>query len=304
MLLLRTFGLRPGESRSNWTSRRRSPTTEQADNHMNFIIWNCRGALSTEFRRNFRSLLDYNRPALVVLLETHCQTHQNVKENFNFDGMIEVAATRHFGGIAILWLSSVLDVDPVATTAQEIHYHVLVKPLPFTFLFTIIYASNELVNRQSLWENFMSVYDNYKGPWIIGGDFNEITHVTDKFGGLPINNSRSHKFLDCLNYCQMTDLGYKGSRYTWTNGRHKKQAWMDNLALLPVIDNFTTTVQEWNKSTFGNIFKQKRKILARLSGIQSSIHYPTSNFLQNLEHELKLGNPSVQVIYREQSRIV
>ncbi|XP_075096400.1 uncharacterized protein LOC142174494 [Nicotiana tabacum] len=152
-----------------------------------------------------------------------------MKEDFNFDGMIEVAATGYSGGISILWLSSVLVVEPVATTAQEIHCHVQVKPLPFKFLFTAIYASNELVNRKSLWETLIYVYDSYKGPWIIKGDFNEITHATDKFGGLPINNSRSHKFLDCLNYCQMTDLGYKGSRYTWTNGRHKKYTILERI---------------------------------------------------------------------------
>lgn len=44
-------------------------------NSMNFIIWNCRGAQSDEFRQNFRSVLDYYKPPLVVLLEMHLQDY-------------------------------------------------------------------------------------------------------------------------------------------------------------------------------------------------------------------------------------
>lgn len=42
----------------------------------------------------------------------------------------------------------------------------------------------------------------------------------------------------------------------------------------------------WNRSTFGNIFRKKRNLLARLKGIQSSNVYPTSSFLQQLEKDL------------------
>lgn len=53
-------------------------------------------------------------------------------------------------------------------------------------------------------------------------DFNEIAHATYKFGGQQINISRSNRFIDCINYCNLADLRYKGSRYTWTNGRHNR----------------------------------------------------------------------------------
>lgn len=49
---------------------------------------------------------------------------------------------------------------------------------------------------------------------------------------------------------------------------------------------FQTNVLHWNKQTFGNLFARKRKLLATINGIQQSIHYPTSNFLQNLEIQL------------------
>lgn len=190
MLLMPTFILRPGQ-----TSTQRGPRNNQLfdyiDSHINFIIWNCRGVHSDDFRRNFRSLLDYNRPALVVLLETHGTNHQTIQEDFNFTCLIEVVAIDQSGGIAILWLTDVLHVEHVASTAQKIHCHVQVLPNPFKFLFTAIYASPNLANRQLLWANLMCMYDNYKGPWVIGGDFNEIIEADDKFGGLSIDNTKN-----------------------------------------------------------------------------------------------------------------
>lgn len=61
---------------------------------------------------------------------------------------------------------------------------------------------------------------------------------------------------------------------------------MVNSNLLHATHEFTKSIQEWNISAFGNIFRRKYNILARLTGLQSSIHYPTSIFLQNVEQQL------------------
>lgn len=54
--------------------------------------------------------------------------------------------------------------------------------------------------------------------------------------------------------------------------------------LLEAIETFTKDVSKWNRNSFGNLFHQKKHLLARLDGIQSSPNYPTSRFLQNLEN--------------------
>lgn len=64
------------------------------------------------------------------------------------------------------------------------------------------------------------------------------------------------------------------------------QIWDNNSSLMETTKNFQEVASQWNQHTFGSIFHRKRKILARLVGIQSSIHYPTSIFLQNLETQL------------------
>lgn len=51
------------------------------------------------------------------------------------------------------------------------------------------------------------------------GDFNEILTQNEKWGGRPINPTRSSLFRSCINYCNLIDLGFKGAKYTWTNSR-------------------------------------------------------------------------------------
>jgi len=56
-------------------------------------------------------------------------------------------------------------------------------------------------------------------PWIIVGDFNEPLVNEDKFGGRPVSINRSLLLKECLDKCNMVDLGFSGPRYTWTNRR-------------------------------------------------------------------------------------
>lgn len=65
----------------------------------------------------------------------------------------------------------------------------------------------------------MYIADTYNGPWIVGGDFNDILSSIEKFGGCPINNTRADLLLNYFNYCNLIELGYRCSKYTWTNKR-------------------------------------------------------------------------------------
>ena len=56
-------------------------------------------------------------------------------------------------------------------------------------------------------------------PWVIAGDFNEPLTDEDKLGGRPVSINRSLLFIECLDRCNMVDLGFNGPRFTWTNKR-------------------------------------------------------------------------------------
>ncbi|XP_070027616.1 uncharacterized protein [Nicotiana sylvestris] len=241
---------------------------------------------------------------------------------------------------------------------QEIHCVVRVSPNKQPWFLSTIYASPYYQLRDILWNNLLNLHNTVSTSWLIGGDFNEILEAKERFGGLPINNRRTDNFANFINTCKLVDLGFQGSRYTWTNKRrhgytilerldrflanydwlnlypedlvnhlprtysdhcpllitlelpttihhnifrfetmwashpHFQQLvhniWSDDQLLFETIRNFQVVATRWNKQTFGNIFQQKRRILARLGGIQASVHYLTGQFLQNLEIQLNL----------------
>ena len=48
-------------------------------------------------------------------------------------------------------------------------------------------------------------------------NFNEPLNTNDKFSGRDISVNRYLLFKECLDKCNMIDLGFSGPRFTWTN---------------------------------------------------------------------------------------
>lgn len=56
---------------------------------------------------------------------------------------------------------------------------------------------------------------------------------------------------------------------------------------MEAVNAFTTKVSAWNKDVFGNIFWKKRRLLARLGGIQKALKDYSSHGLLDLEKQLR-----------------
>ena len=53
-----------------------------------------------------------------------------------------------------------------------------------------------------------------------------------------------------------------------------------------IIQNFIEKVSQWNKNVFGNAFKGKNKILAKINGLQRVLNSSNSKTLKRLEKSL------------------
>lgn len=60
--------------------------------------------------------------------------------------------------------------------------------------FSSIYACNNMSHRLVVWENLKRVADSVAGPWLMGGDFNEVCRATKKCSGVAINQDRVNRF--------------------------------------------------------------------------------------------------------------
>lgn len=47
-----------------------------------------------------------------------------------------------------------------------------------------------------------------------------------------------------------------------------KTTWCNDIHIVPFLKQFADELQEWNKTTFGNIFRKKRQLWSRIAGVQ------------------------------------
>ena len=153
-------------------------------NNMNIIVWNCRGALKPNFQSHVRELVRNHNPAILVVMETQVggDRAKEITNRLLFDGAILADTVGFAGGIWLLWNSNRVEVVHLASTEQEIHVEVKVLHSNLSWIFTTVYASPRIVERQVLWENLSKVADLHGKPWIIAGDFNKPLAGDDKFG--------------------------------------------------------------------------------------------------------------------------
>lgn len=208
-----------------------------------------------------------------------------------------------------------------------------------------------------MWSNLSEVSNLHNLPWLLLGDFNEILCGKDKYRGQQVNINRALEFKDCIDNCNMINLGFAGPKYTWTNKRHivdlileridrcfanpgwcimypeatvthlprtfsdhhpvlvelnkpspqasnrpfqfqtmwllhpkfprvVQDAWAENFDLREATKNFTKRVRKWNMDVFGNVFAKKRRVLARINGVQKSLANNPGKSLLRLEKQL------------------
>lgn len=112
-----------------------------------------------------------------------------------------------------------MNVRILGSTEQEIHVVIKVHNSNSPWLFSGIYASPRFRERKILWGNLESIAESVDVPWVVLGDFNEVLSESEKYGGRGVCFNRAARFNEMLNNCSLTDLGFYGPRFTWTNMR-------------------------------------------------------------------------------------
>ncbi|KAL2453200.1 Uncharacterized protein Adt_49302 [Abeliophyllum distichum] len=109
-------------------------------------------------------------------------------------------------------------VDSCVDHPQFLHIRVEDPRLSRLMYITPVYASCSPVGGRDLWLGLHQISLTVDGPWMVGGDFNVIAHNGERTGHNTRDRGTSD-FADMMMDCGLTDAGYSGSQYTWTNGR-------------------------------------------------------------------------------------
>ncbi|KAH0720014.1 hypothetical protein KY284_005044 [Solanum tuberosum] len=89
---------------------------------------------------------------------------------------------------------------------------------------TVVYARCSALERLELWEQLEEIAENSTIPWLVGGNFNTIIDEAEKLGGLPVTQTEIVDFVQCTNACALNGIKFKGSSYTWWNGRIEEES--------------------------------------------------------------------------------
>lgn len=79
---------------------------------MNIIIWNCRGALKSNFQSHVRELVQNHDPAILVIMETKVggDRAREITDRLSFDGAIHTNTIGYTGGLWLLWNSDRVEI--------------------------------------------------------------------------------------------------------------------------------------------------------------------------------------------------
>ena len=109
---------------------------------------------------------------------------------------------------------------------------------------TGFYGHPDARKRGISWQLLESLRNQCDLPWVVFGDFNEITHPDKKLGWADRDAVQMRRFRDCLSANGLHDLGFVGSSFTWCNSRFGDQRTLIRLDRVVANEGWTARFTE------------------------------------------------------------
>ncbi|XP_062118460.1 uncharacterized protein LOC133832091 [Humulus lupulus] len=231
------------------------------------MSWNVRGLNTHHKQSEVKKLISYHKVGLIGLLETRVKAHKlGALYLHMFSGWCFISNNAwHNGGcIVVAWNPIMFSVSIIKCSSQLIH--LLVRPLDKGngFYVSFVYGFNEEEGRVGLWKEISDCVT--QEPWLVLGDFNDILHKDGRIG-VKVKYSKSVAFQHCIEKCNLEDVKFTGSFFTWTNkqqGDDRIYSKIDRvMANQRWLDWYTAAEvqQDWKEVVFGTpMFRVVRKL--------------------------------------------
>ena len=103
--------------------------------------------------------------------------------------------------------------------ARFIDAHIRVAPGEPVFHVTFVYGEPRVENRHRMWSLLSAIGASSSLPWLVLGDFNEALWQYEHFSACLRAESQMAAFRDCVQVCELNDLGFSGLPFTFDNKR-------------------------------------------------------------------------------------
>ncbi|KAL4620053.1 hypothetical protein ACB092_06G126100 [Castanea dentata] len=161
---------------------------------------------------------------LVFLSETKASESKmkEFQQKLKLTQGIMVPSEGKSGGLAMIWKEG---TDVRLKSCSNSHIDVVVHSgsSVSSWRATGFYGQPNTSKRHISWKLLNSLRKQCEMPWVVFGDFNEITQSEEKVGWMERDARQMREFRECLNNCDLTSLGFVGQRYTWCNGHLGEQ---------------------------------------------------------------------------------
>ncbi|XP_075633948.1 uncharacterized protein LOC142606496 [Castanea sativa] len=149
------------------------------------------------------------------LLVYNCRELGNLCTEKELGNIIwEVCRGRRGGGLVLFWKK-----DAHVTVEDSHRFFIdvtLNKNKESEWRFTGFYGEPETHRRMEAWNKLRGLNNKEGNPWLCAGDFNEICRQDEKLGGALRNHNQMQQFRDVIDECGFIDLGFEGSKFTWS----------------------------------------------------------------------------------------
>ena len=177
---------------------------------------NCCGLGNPETVSELHTIVRKEDPNIVFLMETRLKLRnlEFLRVCLGMCGCFGVDRHGYGGGLALLWNSSVnLHIQSYS------HHHIDADVLHdgMRWRITDFYGRPERGLHSHSCAFLRRLCSVRCLPWLVLGDFNEITSLEEKWGQEDQNLAQMAAFREALSDCSLQDLGYRGPEFTWSN---------------------------------------------------------------------------------------
>uniref|UniRef100_A0A803Q138 CCHC-type domain-containing protein n=1 Tax=Cannabis sativa TaxID=3483 RepID=A0A803Q138_CANSA len=176
---------------------RGEPCESGSPSAMNALLWNVQGMGNPWTIRTLKSLVKRWCPDLVFISESRLNKvrAENLRVVLGFVGCFVVEAKGKSGGLVLMWSEKV-----TCNVLSFSSFHI-----------------DSFIRKEE--DQGWRVGRMYSGPWLVGGDFNEILRKKVKMVGQPKPGYLMNNFGKALDECYLREVEFEGNLYTWCNGR-------------------------------------------------------------------------------------
>ncbi|XVE72066.1 hypothetical protein DITRI_Ditri11bG0008900 [Diplodiscus trichospermus] len=190
---------------------------EVGSSAMSLLSWNCRGLGTSHAVREVTMMVKAECPRIIFLMETKRKANEMEKSRvqWGIDACLTVDCIGRAGGLALLWTSEI-NLGIESFSRSHINAKVNSPDGNRRWRITGFYGEPDHSKRHISWYLMRQLARVNSLPWLIVGDFNELTANDEKCGGPLRNAKQMQDFREAIEDCSLLNIPITGPFFTWS----------------------------------------------------------------------------------------